>query len=457
MNPIILSRMQFGITTIYHFFFVPLTLGLSLFVAIMETIYVRTGKEVYKRMTKFWGKLFVINFAMGVVTGIVMEFQFGMNWSQYARFVGDVFGVPLAIEALLAFFLESTFLGLWIFGWDRISKGLHAVVIWLVAIGSTLSAFWILLANSFMQYPVGYSIENGRAIMDDFFALLTNPILATHFLHVTSAGITTATLFIIAVSSYHLFRKKETDLFSRSFKLVAPAGLIVVAFLGVIGHVQALNVMETNPMKMIASEALWDSQQPASMSLFTIADQKAKRNIVDIRVPNALSLLIDLNFTGPVTGINQLQQKYEQMYGPGDYIPPINVLNYAFRIMVGLGGIVGLILLFFTIQILRKKPVESLPLLRFFPILALLPYLTNSSGWILTEMGRQPWIVFGLLRTVDGVSTHTTTTLLISLIGFTVVYGALLVVDAYLLLKFAKAGPNDEIDLLQEAAAELGE
>lgn len=456
MNPILLSRLQFGVTTVYHFFFVPLTLGLSILVAVMETMYVRSGNEVYKRMAKFWGKLFVINFAMGVVTGIVLEFQFGMNWSQYSRFVGDVFGAPLAIEALLAFFLESTFLGIWLFGWDRLPKGLHAATIWLVAIGSNLSAFWILLANSFMQYPVGYTLENGRAVMTDFIALLTNPYLFPQFLHVFTAGLTTATIFVLAISAYHLFRKNEEDLFNRSFRLAAPIGLIAIILLGGIGHAQALGIMETNPMKMIASEAHWDTQESASMSIFTITDQEAKRNIVDIRIPAGLSLLVDLNPNSEVIGINQLQEQYEAQYGPGDYIPPINVTNYTFRIMLGLGVIMGLILLYLTIQILRKKPVTGMPLFKYFPLLVLLPYLANSSGWILTEMGRQPWAVFGLLKTVDGVSSHSVSMLLFSLVSFTLVYGALLVVDVYLLMKFSKAGPL-ETHTNEEPAVALGE
>ncbi|MCE5207691.1 MAG: cytochrome ubiquinol oxidase subunit I [Chloroflexi bacterium] len=444
MDPITLSRIQFGLTTIYHFFFVPITIGLSLFVAIIETLYVRTGNETYKKMAKFWGKLFTINFAMGVVTGLVQEFQFGMNWSEYSRFVGGIFGVPLAIETLLAFFLESVFIGLWHFSWDRISKKLHAMSIWLVAIATVLSAFWILMANQFMQYPVGYVIEDGKLVMTDFMALITNRNFSLQFLHTVSSALASGMLLVFAVSAYHLWRKNEVEGFQKSYKLATWIGLAAVIFLGLIGHQQALAIMDTNPMKMIASESHWETSAPASLSLFTIADQENKRNIVDIRIPYGLSLLVNLNFTGEVVGINQLQADYEARFGPGDYIPPINVTNYAFRIMVGVGLLLLLLLFYSGVQIIRKKPLEKMFLFKFFPLAAILPYLSNSSGWILTEMGRQPWVVFGLLKTVDGVSNQTITTLLISLIGFTVVYGGLLVVDVYLLVKFAKLGPRDE-------------
>jgi cytochrome d ubiquinol oxidase subunit I len=291
MDPLILARLQFAITTVYHFFFVPLTLGLSVLVAIMETIYVRTGQEVYKDMAKFWGKLFLINFAMGVVTGIVQEFQFGMNWSQYSRFVGDIFGAPLAIEALLAFFLESTFLGIWIFGWDKLSKGMHAVAIWLVAIGSNISALWILIANSFMQEPVGYVLRNGRAEMNDFFALLLNPNVLVQFPHTVFAGFTTGAFFVLGISAYHLLRKQHVDFFRRSFQIAAIIGTISIVLVILDGHSQAQHMVETQPMKMAAAEALWNSQDPASFSLLTIGDLSQRRDVFAIRIPDMLSLL----------------------------------------------------------------------------------------------------------------------------------------------------------------------
>ena len=280
MDIVILSRWQFAITTIYHFFFVPLTLGLSLLVAIMETFYVRTGNEMYRRMTKFWGRLFLINFAMGVVTGIVQEFQFGMNWSEYSRYVGDIFGAPLAIEALLAFFLESTFLGVWIFGWDRLSKGLHLMAIWLVAIGSNLSALWILIANSFMQQPVGYALEGGRAVMTDFGALIFNSNVWYQFPHVLFSGLTTGAFLMIGISGYHILRKKEPEFFTRSFQIASIVGLAAIFMTILIGHSQAQHMVVTQPMKMASAEALWESADPASMSLFTIGDQKNLKDVL---------------------------------------------------------------------------------------------------------------------------------------------------------------------------------
>lgn len=444
MNPITLSRIQFGMTTIYHFFFVPLTIGLALYVALMETLYVKTGNEAYKKAAKFWGKLFTINFAMGVVTGLVQEFQFGMNWSEYSRYVGGIFGVPLAIETIVAFFLESVFLGLWIFGWERISKTLHMIAIWIVAASSIFSAFLILLANQFMQHPVGYEEIDGRLVMTDFGALLTNVNFPLQFLHTILACIVTGSVFVFAVSAYHLWRKNHVETFRKTFNISAWAGIVSTVLIALVGHAQALAIMETNPMKMIAAEAHWETSAPASMSLFTIADQENGRNIIDIRVPYGMSLLVNLNPNTEVIGINDLQAQYEERFGPGDYIPPINVTNYAFRVMVFLGLFLGAVFLYSVYMIIRKKPAEKMFLFRFFPLLVVIPYLTNASGWILTEMGRQPWVVFGLLRTVDGVSGHPVSALLITLIGFALVYGVLLVVDVWLLMRFAKLGPQDD-------------
>jgi cytochrome d ubiquinol oxidase subunit I len=291
MDPLILSRWQFGITTVYHFFFVPLTLGLGWFVAIMQTQYYRTNDEKYHKMAKFWGKLFLINFAMGVVTGIVQEFQFGMNWSEYSRFVGDIFGAPLAIEALLAFFLESTFLGLWIFGEGKVPKGVHLASIWLVVIGSNLSALWILIANGWMQHPVGYILDpvTGRAQLVDFFALISNPKAWIFFWHTISAGFVTASFFVIGISAWHLFRRQNLDVFKASFKMGALIGLISTAFVIVGGHTQGAFMNETQPMKMAAVEALWDTEQPASFSLITIGDLTGKQLVWQIRIPKLLA------------------------------------------------------------------------------------------------------------------------------------------------------------------------
>ncbi len=338
MDPILIARLQFWHYHGLPFLFCSVNLrGLSVLVAIMETLYVKTGKDTYKAMTKFWGKLFLINFAMGVVTGIVQEFQFGMNWSEYSRFVGDIFGAPLAIEALLAFFLESTFLGVWIFGWDKLSKGVHALTIWLVAIGSNISALWILIANSFMQEPVGYILRNGRAEMADFLALVTNPNVVVMFPHTVLSGFTTGAFFVMGISAYHIYRNRDKEVFQLSFNIAAIFGLISVVLLVANGHGQAQHMVRTQPMKMAAAEALFESEDPAGLSLITITDLSQTKEIFSLRIPGALSFLAYNRFSGEVKGINNLQAEFEQKYGAGDYIPPILVSYWSFRIMVGVG------------------------------------------------------------------------------------------------------------------------
>lgn len=445
MDPLLLARLQFAVTTVYHFFFVPLTLGLSILVAIMETIYVKTGNDAYKRMAKFWGTLFLINFAMGVVTGIVQEFQFGMNWSEYSRFVGDIFGAPLAIEALLAFFLESTFLGVWIFGWNRLSPKLHAATFWIVAFGSNLSALWILIANSFMQQPVGYAIRNGRAEMTDFFALITNGHVWVQFPHVFFAGICTAAFFVIGISGYHLMKKSEDKfVWLQSLKIGTIAGAVGVIMVILVGHAQSQYMIRIQPMKMAAAEALWDSEDPAAMSLFTIGDEKNREDVFAIKVPGLLSFLAYNKFSGEVRGINQIQKEYELSHGPGNYVPPVAVSYWTFRLMVGAGMVMLLIIAWLLYSLFRDK-FEFKPMIWKVLILAIsLPYIANSTGWIFTEMARQPWIVFGVLRTEDAVSpTVGAGAILTSLILFTLVYGALMVADVYLLKKYAVAGTTN--------------
>jgi cytochrome d ubiquinol oxidase subunit I len=446
MDPLILARWQFGITTVYHFFFVPLTLGLSILVAIMETLYVRRGDETYKRMAQFWGRLFLINFAMGVVTGIVQEFQFGMNWSEYSRFVGDIFGAPLAIEALLAFFLESTFLGIWVFGWDRLSKKVHAATIWLVAIGSNLSALWILIANSFMQEPVGYVLRGGRAEMVDFGALLANPHVWVQFPHVFFSGLTTAAFFVLGISAYHLLtntqstNSQSTDtLFRRSFRLAVVAAVVGSVLVIVVGHQQAQHMVRAQPMKMAAAELLWESQDPAALSLLSIPDLQARRDVLSIRIPRLLSLLAYNRLDGEVKGINALQAEYEQQYGPGNYAPPVIVTYWTFRIMVGVGFLMALLALV-GLFLLRKDRFRGARwFLRWLPLAIFLPYLANTTGWLLTEMGRQPWIVFGLMKTETGVSPNVPAGMVLtSVVLFTLIYGVLMIADIYLLAKYAR-------------------
>ncbi len=442
MDALVLARWQFAITTVYHFFFVPITLGLSIFVAILETAYVRTGNEVYLRMTKFWGKLFLINFALGVATGIVQEFQFGMNWAEYSRFMGDIFGAPLAIEALLAFYMESTFLGLWIFGWNKLSKKAHATVMWLVAIGSNLSAIWILTANSFMQEPVGYALRNGRAEMVDFFALIGNPHLWVQFPHVFTGALTSAGFLVVGISAYHILKKsKDQDAYQKSMKFGFVYAFIGSILVALIGHTQMQHMIEVQPMKVAAAEALWKTEKPASLSLFTIGDETNRKDIFTIRVPALLSILSYNKIDAEVKGINEIQAEYEQKYGPGNYVPSVFISYWSFRIMVG-AGILMLILSIIGIIKVAKNKLDFKP--GFLKILIwslFLPLIGHSTGWIFAEMGRQPWAVFGLMKTEAGVSAVVSGgAVLFSLIGYIVIYLLLIVAEVFLFKKYAVAG-----------------
>ncbi|MGB8214161.1 MAG: cytochrome ubiquinol oxidase subunit I [Anaerolineales bacterium] len=447
MDVLTLSRWQFAITTIFHFFLVPLTLGLSILLAIFESMYVATGDETYKRMTKFWGKVFLINFAAGVVTGIVQEFHFGMNWSGYARFMGDIFGAPLAIEALLAFYMESTFIGLWVFGWDKLSKKLHLAAVWLVAIASNLSALWILIANSFMQNPVGYAIENGRAVMTDFWALLANPNLPYQFLHVLSDGITTAGFIIMGFCAWQLLKNKQSPLalFTRSFKWAAVYALIGVVAVIVVGDAQGKYLEKVQPMKISAAEAVWQSESPADFVVVAMIDQKNQKNTFEIMIPKALSFLLYSKFEGGVKGLIDLQAEAVTKYGPGDYMPAVPIAFWSFRIMVGVGFLMALLALLAVLKpwlkFLNKTPLFLQVLL---PAMAL-PYIASTCGWILTEEARQPWIVYGLQKTEQAVSPNLTGgDVLFSLVLFIVLLGALIAVTGWLMYKAGTSEPKDE-------------
>lgn len=458
MDVITLARLQFAITTVYHFFFVPLTLGLSIIVALMQTLYVRTNREVYKDMTKFWGKLFVINFAVGVVTGIVQEFQFGMNWSEYSRFVGDIFGAPLAIEALLAFFLESTFLGLWIFGWDKLPKRVHLLAIWLVAISSNLSALWILIANSFMQQPVGYVLNNGRAEMTDFLAVVFNPNIWTQFPHVIASGLTTAAFFVLGISAYHLVRRpQDSDLFQRSFQIAAVVGILGTVGVVMSGHSQMQHLVISQPMKVAAAEALWETEDPAGLSVLTIGNLQGEE-VFSIRVPSLLSLLALDQLQGTVRGINDLQAEYEQAFGPGDYTPPVFITYWSFRAMVGAGILMLLANVYALLLVMGEQLGEQPKFLRYFVWLIPLPYIANTTGWFLTEFGRFPWIVYGLMKLQAGISISVSAGMVaLSLVGFTAIYSALIVANIYLMLKFARRSSASEPEetLVGEIAVSL--
>jgi cytochrome d ubiquinol oxidase subunit I len=463
-----LARWQFGITTVYHFLFVPLTIGLSVVVAGLQTAWHRTGRTEYLRATKFFGKLFLINFAMGVVTGIVQEFQFGMNWSAYSTFVGDVFGAPLALEALLAFFLESTFIGLWIFGWDRLPRRVHLATIWAAAIGSNLSAFFILAANAWMRHPVGFAVDpaTGRAHLTDLAAVLTNPQAISTYLHVVSASFVVAGLFVVAVSAYKLLHRDraphpdEPGLFRRTLR----AGLVTTAVAGAVvalsGDNQAKLMARYEPMKLASAEAIWDTEQAAGFSLFAIGDHEigevgVGRNIVNLEVPYLLSVLATGSPAGEVAGINDLQRQFSEQFGPGDYTPLIPVLYWSFRLMIGLGlaGVgVGVVGLWLTRRgaLPRQRWVYRVAIAALPAALA-----ANIFGWILTEMGRQPWTVVGHLLTAASVSPGVSLgEVAVSLSAFTLLYGVLAVVEARLLLRYVKAGPDHVMPYPREGEPE---
>lgn len=447
MDPVMLARIQFASTTIFHFIFVPISIGLAFLIAVMETMYVIKGQDVYKRMAKFWGKLFLINFAVGVVTGILQEFQFGMNWSDYSRFVGDVFGAPLAIEALLAFFLESTFIGLWIFGWDRLSKKVHLLSIWLVSFGTLMSAFWILAANSFMQRPVGFEINNGRAEMNDFFALITNGQLLVEFPHTIFGALATGAFLVAGVSAYKLMKKQDVDFFKKSFNLAIVVGLITSILVAVFGHQQAQYLVQTQPMKMAAAEGLWEtSEDPAPWTVFASIDPDKQENSAEFKVPYLLSFLSYSKFSGEVIGMKELQYQYEQEYGPGDYIPPVRTTFWSFRIMVAAGTAMILLGLYGAWLMLRKKVEQAGKWFLSMMLIGIsLPIIANSSGWIMTEIGRQPWTVFGLITTENSISPNVSAgSILFSLIVFTAIYAVLAAVMAYLFVKVIKKGPYAE-------------
>jgi len=448
MDALTFARWQFGITTVYHFLFVPLTIGLAFLVAVMQTLWVRTRERDYLRMTRLFGKLFLVNFAMGVATGIVQEFQFGMNWSSYSRYVGDVFGAPLAIEGLLAFFMESTFLGLWIFGWGRLPEKLHLATIWLVALGTNLSAIFILAANSWMQHPVGYHVNlaTGRAEMTDFLALLGNPTLLVTYPHTALASLLTGALFVMAVSAWYLLRGRETELFRRASTI----GLVfaLVGSLGVVlsGHAQAQVMTQQQPMKMAAAEALYQTQKDAPFSLFAIGTPDGSRLLLDVTVPHALSVLATNTWDGEVKGIDDVQAEETAAYGPGSYTPVIPVTYWSFRLMV----LAGFLLAALAVWGLVLARLGRLAGSRWFNRLAIpavaLPFLASSLGWIFTEMGRQPWVVYGLLRTAAGVSPSVGALMVVAtLAGFTLLYGVLAVLDGWLMLRVARTGLQEEL------------
>jgi cytochrome d ubiquinol oxidase subunit I len=432
MDVLMLSRLQFAAATFFHFLFVPLTLGLSILIAIMETIYVRTGDEDYRRMAKFWGKIFLVNFAVGVVTGITLEFQFGTNWSRYSRYVGDVFGSLLAIEATLAFFLESTFIAVWAFSWDRLSPRFHAICIWLVAFASNLSAVWILIANSWMQHPLGYVVRNGRAEMDDFLAVVTQRFAIQQFIHTVSGAYILAGFFVMGISAYHLLRRQNTTFFTKSFRLALGFALIFSLVEIVQGDLHGAEVARIQPTKLAAMESFWDTQAEAPMYLFLIPDPDHEKNLMEFgRIPSSLSMLAYRDPHAVVKGLKDF---------PKNDRPPVTLTFIAFRLMVGLGF---LFVLLTVVGWFKRKNLENSPgYLKLMLYAIPLPYIALQCGWIVAEVGRQPWIVYGLMRTSDAVSPIAASQVGVTLVAFILVYSLLGAVAFYLITKFAKQGPE---------------
>lgn len=499
---IALSRFQFALTALYHFLFVPLTLGLGFILAIMESVYVLTGKEIYKDMTRFWGKLFGINFAMGVATGITMEFQFGTNWAYYSYFVGDIFGVPLAIEGFMAFFLESTLVGLFFFGWDRLSKAQHLAVTWLVAIGANLSALWILIANAWMQYPIGaeFNFNTMRMELSSFPELFYNPVAQVKFVHTVAAGYVTGAVFVLAISAYYLLRQRDVHFARRSFAVAAGFGLAAVLSVIVLGDASGYTVGEVQKTKLAAIEGEWETQPPpAPFTLFGIPNDREKRMDYAIRIPYVLGIIATRSLSEPVIGLNDLVNSHEQKIRNGIHaqrlledikrtpaphpslikkfdevkadlgyalllkrfapdlekateadirkaaensVPKVAPLFWSFRLMVGFGFLMLLLFgLAFYYNI--KGHLQKRKWLLWFAIISLpFPWIAAECGWIVAEYGRQPWAIGEILPTYAGVSTVSSTQILTSIGGFIAFYTLLFIVEMVLMIKYARLGPS---------------
>jgi cytochrome d ubiquinol oxidase subunit I len=432
MDVLMLSRLQFAAATFFHFLFVPLTLGLSLLLAVMETKYARTGDETYLRMTKFWGKIFLINFVIGVVTGITLEFQFGTNWSRYSEFVGDVFGSLLAIEATAAFFLESTLIGVWVFGWKKLSKKAHAALMWLIAGASTLSAVWILIANAWMQHPVGYTIRNGRAELTDFAAVVFQEFAVLEFIHTVSGAYILSAFFVMGVSAFHLLRKQHVEIFTKSFRMALVFGLVFSIVEVLEGHLHGSDLAEKQPTKLAAMEAHWETKANAPKYLFAIPDEENERNAVELfPIPGMLSLLATHSTSGEVKGLKDF---------PKADRPPVFISFAAFNTMVALGFYFALVTIIGWFK--RNRLVESPGYLRLMLWSIPLPYLAIELGWTLAEVGRQPWIVYGVMKTSDAFSPVAASQVGVTLVGFIILYGLIGAIGAYLIVCHVKRGPQ---------------
>ena len=435
-----LARVQFAFTSINHFFFVPVTIGLAFLTALLQTAWYRNGRTEYLRLTRFFGTLLVINIAIGVVTGLVQEFEFGMNWGAYSRLVGNIFGAPLAMEGLGAFFLESTFLGLWLFGWDKLPRRVHLATIWAVSLGSALSAAFILAANSWMQHPVGYVMVHGKPQLTDIWALFTNPVFVWGYAKVVFVSLVTGAMIMLAVSAWQLRHGGEREVFARSARLALVVLVPAMLFTLLVGDELGVIEGKYQPMKIAAAEAQWTTCQPCSFSLFQIGGGNNDQTPTQIiEVPHLLSLLATNHWNGQVVGLNELQAQYSKQFGPGNYVPNVFIQYWSMRAMAYLGALVLLISLWGLWLIRRKKLATSRVFLWVAVWSAVLPFVMNTAGWLLTESGRQPWIVQGIMLTKNGISpTVSATWLWISLVGFIVLYGTLGTVDLILMLRYSR-------------------
>ena len=469
MEALDLARWQFGITTVYHFLFVPLTIGGAFFVAAFQTAWVRTGNVKYLQLTKFFGKLFLINFAMGVVTGIVQEFQFGMNWSVYSRFVGDVFGAPLAMEGLLAFFLESTFLGLWIFGWDRLPKKVHLATIWAAAFGTLISAYFILAANAWMQHPVGYIIDDttGRAVLTDINAVLFQNTAVLAFVHTIFACFLTAGAAVIAIAGWKMVKGRQIEVFRPAMKAAAVVMIVAGVGLSISGDFFSKLMVEQQPMKMAAAEGLYETEAGAPFSILSVGEINGGSADCVFCVPGLLAFLSTGSFDGTVEGINNLQSQYESQFAEKfgediNYVPYVPVTYWSFRLMIGLGMVSVLFAMWALWRYRGARAPTNDRLAKPFAIGATLvvlgPLLGNSFGWIFTEMGRQPWIVFGEQLTADAVSPLVSVgEVLFTMIAFTLVYLVLIFIEVKLLLHYIAKGAPEPDELTSDPFADAQE
>lgn len=436
MDVVLLSRLQFTLTAIVHYFFVPLTLGLAVLIAYMEYKYWRTNEKIYDRMARFWTRLFLINFAVGVATGITMEFQFGTNWADYSRFVGDIFGAPLAAEAVFAFFLESTFIGLLVFGRDKISRGMRFFSAVMVAVGTNLSAFWIIAANSWQQTPAGFVIEGNRAFLTSFSEAIFNPSTLIRLTHTLEGAYITTAFFVIAVSSYYLLNKRNTEIARKSLKIGVVFGLVFAVLQLVSGHSHAVQVANTQPAKLAAYEAHWDTTERASMVLFAIPNAAEEKNNLEIAVPGLLSFLVHNDASKPVTGLKEF---------PREERPPVGINFFSFRIMVGIGLLIILVMAYSGYQLARGTIYDNRNLLTGLLYMLPLPYIANTTGWIVAEVGRQPWAVYGVLTTADAVSNISAVEVMITLVLFLGVYAFLGALMVYLMVREVRKFDEDVV------------